>query len=88
MKAFDSDGDFLQILRQRFAQFLPQRLKSRNRQEGAPAFARAQQPGSSDGFGLAFGITHDDFQRGRGEPEIHFIAQRAEVETARFGRRW
>src|SRR5437660_1334450 len=85
MEALHCGGDFFDIVRQfrPIWSFLAQSLECSHGEEGPPAFARAHEPFAGDGFGLALSRSHDQPKGNGREPEIHFVAQRAEIETSR-----
>ena len=83
VETLDRNRDLPDVLGQRGFGVLAQRLKGRNRQERPPPFAGPLEPIPRDAFGLAFGIAHDQVERGRAKPEFDLIAQRPQVEPPR-----
>ena len=84
VKTFHRQRHFTNVLRQRRARGFAQGLVRRHGQERTPPFAGARQPFACDLFRFALNRAHDFFERVAGEPGIHFVAHRSEVEPARF----
>ena len=84
MEAFDADRDFAEIRRNRRFGIIAQSTERGDSKERSPAFAGERQPVPRDALGVAVRLAHHVLERGVSEPCPDFLAQRAEIEAARF----
>ncbi len=81
---FDGDRGLFDRVGNRTVRIFPQRLIGRHCEKGTPALAGAGQPFAGDVIAVTTGRPHERVEGFAGEPGLHLVMKRVEVQAARF----